>query len=187
MKAKIVISVIAAACVSAAIAQDERIAPKTPPAKPPATELVAPPADATASEDVLVPALKAIIIVPSIADVKPEGVPGATGVQVLGPEFLRRPDFERVLAPYLGQAMSLSKIKKMQRDVILFCRAADHPVIDAFYPEQDSSEGIIQMAVLEGKVGKITVLNEGEKHFKDDVFTNAVRLHRGGFILESQL
>ena len=187
MKAKIVISVIAAVYVAAAFAQDERIAPKTPPAKPPASEIVPPPADTAASEDILVPPLKAIIIVSALSDVKPEGVPGATGVKIIGPEFLRRADFEQLLTPYLGQAMSLAKIKQMQREVILFCRAADHPVIDAFYPEQDSTEGIIQMAVLEGKVGKITVLNEGERHFKDDVFTNAVRLQRGGFILESQL
>ena len=94
-----------------ASAQDERIAPKTPPAKPPATDIAQPPADAAASEDILVPPLKAIIIVSNLDAVKPEGVPGAQGVQVLGPDFLKRPDFEAVLTPYLGQAMSLSKIK----------------------------------------------------------------------------
>jgi hemolysin activation/secretion protein len=186
MKTRILICGVAACCLCAS-AQDERIAPKTPPAKPPATTITETPADAVASEEVLVPPLKAIIIVPSLAAVKPEGAPGAQGVQVLGPDFLKRPDFEALLAPYLGQSLSLSKIKKLQRDVILFCRAMDHPVIDAFYPEQDSTEGVIQMAVLEGKVGTITVQNEGTKWFQDSVFTKGVRLHSGGYILESQL
>jgi hemolysin activation/secretion protein len=186
MKTRILIGGVAAVCLCAS-AQDQRIAPKTPPAKPPATAIAETPVDAAASEEVLVPPLKAIIIVPSLDAVKPEGVPGAQGVQVLGPDFLKRPDFESLLTPYLGQSLSLSKIKKLQRDVILFCRQMDHPVIDAFYPEQDSTEGIIQMAVLEGKVGNITVQNEGIKWFPDSVFTNGVRLQRGGYILESQL
>src|SRR5215204_1055035 len=119
MKARILICGLTAVFICAS-AQDQRIAPKTPPAKPPAAALVETPADATASEEVLVPSLKAVIIVPSLEAVKPEGLPGAQGVQVLGPEFLKRPDFERLLTPYLGQPMSLSKIKKLQRDVILF-------------------------------------------------------------------
>jgi hemolysin activation/secretion protein len=187
MKVKTVICGVVAMAWVCASAQDQRIAPKTPPPKAPAEAIITPPADAAASEEVLVPSLKAIVVVPSLDLIKPEGVPGAQGVQVVGPEFLKRPDFERLLTPYLGQPMSLSKIKKLQRDVILFCRQMDHPVIDAFYPEQDSTEGVIQMAVLEGKVGRITVQNEGDKWFQDSVFTEAVRLHPGGYILESQL
>lgn len=187
MKHTIIIYVGLAAwnCV---LAQDfDKIAPKTPPAKPPAAELVEPPPAVEASEEVLVPPLKAIIVVPSVDDVKFEGVPDAQGVQVRGPDFLRTPEFERLLARYLGQAMSRSKILQMQREVILFCRQKDHPVIDAFYPEQNSSEGVIQMAVLEGIVGNITVSNPGEKYFPDRLFTNAVRLPEGRYILESQL
>jgi hemolysin activation/secretion protein len=185
MKAKILIWAIAAICASAS-AQDERIAPKTPPAKPPADELGMTEAEKAAPDDPLF-TLQAIIVYPSLTDVKGEGVPGAKGVQIHGPEFLRTPEFEAFLSVYLGQPMSLRKIYRLQREVILYCRKMDHPIIDVFYPEQDSTQGLIQMVVLEGKVGKIIVNNPEPQHFPDSRFTNNVTVKPGSYVLESQL
>src|SRR5881409_771013 len=96
---QICVAVVACACASA---QDfDKTAPKAPPAKPPAVQVGAAPADAAASEEILVPALKAIVVVPTIEAVKFEGLPDAKGIQVQGPAFLRVPEFERLLTPYL--------------------------------------------------------------------------------------
>lgn len=188
MKNKILICAAATALAGAASAQDQRIAPKTPPAKASTGQFVhETEREAAASDEVVIPSLKAILVFPSREQIQPAGVPGATGIKVHGPEFLRTPEFEKLLASYLGQPMSFRKIYKLQREVIVYCRQKDHPIIDAFYPEQDSTDGVIQMAVLEGKVGRITVNNQGIKHFPDSRFTDAVRVRPGGYILESQL
>jgi hemolysin activation/secretion protein len=187
MKHTILIYAALMSCLCVSAQDFDKVAPKTPPAKPPTEQLTSAPAETAASEEILVPPLKAIVVVPSEKDVKFEGLPDAKGIVVKGPDFLKVPSFEQLLTPYLGQAMSLAKIKKMQREVILFCRKMDHPVIDVFYPEQDSSAGVIQMAVLEGKVGRITVENEGTRFFQDKIFTDALRLQHGGYIRESQL
>src|SRR5688572_8904479 len=115
MKAKILIWAVAAACASAS-AQDQRIAPKTPPVKAPATELGVTKAEAAASDEVLF-TLEALLVFPSVADIKSEGVPGAKGVQIKGPEFLRTPEFEAFLTGYIGQPMSERKIYRLQREV----------------------------------------------------------------------
>jgi hemolysin activation/secretion protein len=186
MKAKILIWALVAACTPL-FAQDERIAPKTPPPKPPAPEVGVSKEEAEASDEIVVPPLQAIVIVPALDQVKDEGLPGAKGIQVVGPEFLRTPEFEALLTPYLGQPMSFRKIYRLQREVILFCRQKDHPIIDVFYKEQDSTQGVIQMAVLEGQVGRITVHNPGPQYFPDSRFTDAIRVRPDEYVLESRL
>ena len=186
MKAKILTWVTVVACATA-LAQDERIAPKTPAPKKPAAEIGMTEAEAKASDEIVVPPLQAIVIVPAVDQIKPEGLPEAKGIEVRGPDFLRTPEFEQLLTPYLGQPMSLRKVYRLQREVILFCRQQDHPIIDAFYPEQDSTRGVIQMVVLEGKVGRVTVNNPDPKYFPDSRFIDAIRVRPDENVLESEL
>src|SRR5258706_1950805 len=173
-----------------AFAQDwRRIAPKTPAPKPPLSELPKPSTEAAtpATEQVIITNLNGLVIVPSLSAIKPEGIPGVSGLQIQGPSFLRVPDFQKIVKPYFGQVMSFSKIKKLQRDIILFCRAKDHPVIDVFLPEQDPVGGVIQMAVLEGRLGKIVVTNEPPVWFDHRLIRQGIRLRPGDPIRESRL
>src|SRR5438067_1616144 len=86
-----------------------------------------------------------------------KGVTGIHGVVVRGPDFLRGADFKALLNKYLGTQLTFGTngtLAAMQRDIIRYCRAEGHLVVDVFFPEQDVLEGTIQIVVIEGKIGK---------------------------------
>jgi hemolysin activation/secretion protein len=131
--------------------------------------------------------IRGIVVVSKLEDVNTAGVSGIKGVVVKGPDFLRRPDFEKLLSQHLGSALTETSLAAMQTNVIRYCRARGHLVVDVFYREQDIVEGTIQVAVLEGKVGKITVANEGRKWFSDSLILREVSLKPGDVVIEKKL
>lgn len=192
MKSIIKWGLVLGLALTTAWAQDyEKVAPKTPPRKTGNKPIAAPPARpgmvSGATEEVLVPKLNGLVVLSSPSELDPRGQRGITGLQLHGPEFLQGKGFEAIVAPYFGQAMSMSKIKGMQRDIILYCRAKDHPVIDVILPEQEIVDGVIQLVVMEGKVGKVEVKNEGKKWFADAFIASRIRLHPGDSIRQSKL
>ena len=124
--------------LTVACGQDyKRIEPKTPKkTAPPAQVPQAGAPEISGSDETVIPKLNGLVILGSTNDYNPNGISGVTGLQVRGPEVLKKADFPSVVAPYLGQPMSERKIKMLQRDIIVYCRSKDHPVIDAYYPVQ---------------------------------------------------
>jgi hemolysin activation/secretion protein len=131
--------------------------------------------------------IKAILVVPRAQDVAPAGVAGVHGIEVRGPEFLNHDDFKKLLSHYLGTSLTKESLDRMQVDIIKYCRARGHLVVDAFLREQDILEGTIQVAVIEGKVGKVTVENPGHKWFSDELILHGVRLKPGDAVIEDRL
>ncbi|MEI7730168.1 MAG: ShlB/FhaC/HecB family hemolysin secretion/activation protein [Verrucomicrobiota bacterium] len=132
--------------------------------------------------------LKSIVIVASPAKVVTAGRKDLKpGVTVEGPDFLKYQwDFVKALKPYLGKPLSEQSLYAMQRDIILYCRAKDHPVVDVFLAVQEIEDSI-QIAVIEGKVGAVIVNNEGKKWFSDKFIKNNNHLKPGSSISERRL
>ena len=125
-----------------------------------------------------------------ISNVNGQGVSGIHGVVVRGPDFLRGADFQSTLAKFLGNPLTTGPngtLADMQRDIIRYCRAKGHLVVDVFYPEQDVIENTIQIVVIEGKIGKIRVDNPGHKWFSDSVILRNVSLKPGDTITSDAL
>jgi hemolysin activation/secretion protein len=131
--------------------------------------------------------LRGIVVVPNLEDVNTAGISGVQGVVVKGPDFLRRPDFQKLMSQYLGSALTEASLASMQTNIIKYCRDRGHLVVDVFYREQDIVDGTIQVAVLEGKVGKVAVANEGRKWFSDSVVMRQVGLKPGDVVIEREL
>lgn len=167
----------------------ERNAPKVPKsgAAPASLSSPAPAADATAGDAVIVPQLKGVVIVDKAKTINPAGARGVTGLKVGGPDYLLDKDFAQVVVPYLGKPLTNRRLTELQRDIILFCRQKDHPVVDVLFEEQEIVDGVVQITVLDGKLGKVTIKNEGEQWFKDKFILGSIRLREGDSLQESKL
>ena len=171
-------------------ALDERLAPKTPPRKGGKTKLPEPPASPQPSaeeEAPLADKLNGLLILRSKDEIKREGVENVAGLQISDIALIRGPEFAKQLQPYFGKPVSLRTLKEMQRKIVLFCREHDRPLVDVIVPNQEVKNGVVQMVLIEGRLGNITVKNEGTKWFKDEVITRGIRAASGDLIREKQL
>jgi hemolysin activation/secretion protein len=124
----------------------------------------------------LIPKLNGLIIVGSDSEVKKEGVPAMTGLEVRNVPLLKGKDFPAVVAPYLGQPMSQNKIKDLEDDIVLYCRGKNHPLVDVILLDQSVNNGVLQLWLLEGKIGKVTIQHEGRKWFNDEQILSQIQL-----------
>lgn len=127
-------------------------------------------------DELTIPKLNGVIIVKSEGEVKKEGAPATTGLVVRDIPLLQGKDFAAVVAPYLGQPMSENKIRDLEDDIVLYCRSKNRPLVDVILLDQAIQNGVIQLWLLEGKVGRVIVENEGHKWFKDAFILSEIRL-----------
>lgn len=171
----------------AAYAQDfERVAPKlVPNAKTGQTTLpgsTLPTVDADSR--VILKKLRGVVILDRMEEVKLHGVT-TTGLKPSAQEITRRPEFAALIAPHLGQPLTMGGLQAIVREVIVHFREHDRPVVDVIVPEQDITTGTVQLVVLEGKVGQVRA--EGMKWFSGKYIESAVRAHPGEPIAASAL
>jgi len=162
-----------------AMAQDwERVAPKQPPANPPAEAPALPaPAPAVPAGDSVVTAdLKGLLFVPAGSDVR-RGGSDRRGVAATGLDIPDDPAFRATLESRLGRPLTLDGLNEVVRATVLWFREHDRPLVDIVVPEQDVTSGTIQIVVVEFRVGAVAA--EGNRWFSDDLLTSQIRTRPG--------
>ncbi|MBT6485920.1 MAG: ShlB/FhaC/HecB family hemolysin secretion/activation protein, partial [Planctomycetaceae bacterium] len=137
----------------------ERYRPKLPSNLEGESKLPDKPAEATGDPKILVEELKGVIFVDH-QDKVVKGAVDASGVQVRsdgGLQMLQTLCFQSVVEPYLGEPISLLRLNELVRDVIVFYRTNDQPVVDVSIPEQDVTDGVVQIVVTEGRIGEVRI------------------------------
>lgn len=162
----------------------EQVAPKTPPTSTATVTLpdaagVTAQADAARLDEVLVPALRGLVFLGDRTRLQPNGV-SVADVTVDNLPFIDRPDFIAAMRRYLGQPLTVRQINALTRDVVLYFRTRQRPIVDVFVPEQNVSSGTLQLLVIEGRLGRVDV--EGNKHFAREALVGAIRSQRGEVI-----
>ncbi len=123
--------------------------------------------------------LRGVIIVKTKDEIDLSGAAPMHGLEVRGIPLLNEGDFQDVVAPYLGRPLTIGTLKNLQRDIILYCRFKNRPLVDVILPEQAVENGVIQLWFLEGKVGRVSVERTGKEWFKDKLILDQVRLRPG--------
>jgi len=170
----------------------EQVAPQTPvapgdPSKPkvsieePAAKTT--PTDAEAAQQLL-PELKGLVFVSSVAGVKMNGVTQA-GLDVAVVPLLDTPEFREKITPYLGKPLTMGGLKQITREAVIALRAANRPVVDVAVPQQAIDTGTIQLVVIEGTLGQVRV--EGNRWFSSEKIAREVRIAPGQPIAGSGL
>lgn len=142
----------------------------TPPAQPDSTRLLR--------------SLKALVFIDSSKLVKTNGLK-ASGLVTNSLPLLEQPDFKALAEPYLGKPLTLGALNELVRKVVIYYRDHDHPVVDVVVPEQDITNGVVQLVVVEGRVG--TVKASGNRWFSSRTIEGQVRLHPGDQISAKRL
>ncbi len=176
--------VLAVGCALAGTlhAQDfRRVAPKETPQKSetprvPQGDL---PASPPAPADVLIPALRGVVLWASPAEVKTVSA-NVRGLQRNDVDVPALGEFEKLVAKQVGQPLSLASLHEFVRAVIVHYRAHNLPVVDVSVPPQDITSGVLQLVVVESRVGVVRA--EGNRWFRDWLITGPVCLRGGGRI-----
>ena len=158
------------------------------------------PASGADQSEQIAEVLRGIVVVPGLGTnyIIDTGVTGVKGVVVKGPEFLRNRGFQKLLARDLGRKLTVASLRQTQTNIINYCRKGGHLLIDVVYPQQEVTDGTIQIAVLEGRIDRVTVANTAfswfgasiitnRAWFKNSIITNQVRLKPGEVVKEQRL
>jgi len=157
----------------------QQVAPSMPPSNPPAHIAVAPPKNGRgASADVVVAKrLAGVRFVSSVREVQAEGFRGRQPIDPGDVKFAAQPDFAPIVLPFIGQPFTIGSLDKLTSAVVVYYRNHDRPIVNVFAPQQNITNGYVQIVVVEGHVGEVAA--KGAKYFPNDDFRNDLRLHAG--------
>ncbi len=110
----------------------------------------------------------------------PAGDPVSIDPAVLAPEGLRD-----MLEGYLKQPVSMGLLKEIGGNIILAYRDTDFPLVDVYYPEQNITQGYLQIVVREGLFSVARV--EGAKHSNPDYLLGQLRIESGDRIARKEI
>lgn len=176
LKQRFAVWLVLSVLVHGVMAQDyEKVKPKELPPAPPQTELPvpAPKGPGEAADRVLIPALKDVLVARKITEGKAaETLPTDAELQELA-------------KPYIGKPLTKRSLDNLIQQIIRFYRSKNLPVVNVLVPEQDLSEGVLSLAIIEGELGEVRA--EGNRWFRSGALTSQVRLWPGDVILQNRL
>jgi len=73
--------------------------------------------------------------------------------------------------------MRVSDLNRLTQTIVLEYNRMGRPVVDAITPEQDVTHGVVQVVILEGKVGRIII--DGNREFSTQLLGGKLRLRAG--------
>ncbi len=92
---------------------------------------------------------------------------------------------KQVFLKFYGKPLSKETLVELKRALIDYYRDHGRPVMTVDIPEQDITDGVVQMVVTEGKVGRVIV--QGNKWFSSKELSKQIRLKPGDSINSQKL
>jgi Hemolysin activation/secretion protein len=121
--------------------------------------------------------IQGIVIVKTRGEIQDAGAPATKGLLVKDIPILSQPEFTQMIETrFLGKVLTENTVRDLEDAIILYCRGKGRLLVDVIMPVQNIENGVLQVWFLEGKVGNITVKNEGHKWFQDQFIKSSVRL-----------
>jgi len=183
----LLLAVLALACAAAvpSLARGQDLRKLEPAPVPPQVEvpaggpLQAPPAPVLPGQDerVLVDELRGLVFVDRSDAVAPQAAVPPGRVDVSRLPRLQTPAFQKLVQPYLGQPVSMAALNRLVVAIYAYYQQIDLPFVSVTFPEQDITNGVVQLLVVEGALGRLRV--EGATWFSERQYLSAIRLRPG--------
>ena len=160
---------------------------------PPAADAPSPPPPTAQPADFRqVPMIRGIVIINSLKEFNPDGVPLRSGLTVTNNPLLETAQFERLTSRFMSQPMNEAKMRELQREIILYYRQHDRPLVDVLYPEQDVSNGMLQIILIEGRLKDLKVQDKQGKPYTNGwsgvkFVQDSIQLRTNDVIAESKI
>lgn len=97
---------------------------------------------------------------------EPEETFMVAGFRFVGNDSVPTADLDRLLSPYVNQPCTLSTLAQAANYVTANYRQRGLVVAKAYLPAQEITDGIVEIMVVEGKIGKITV--DGNTNYSEN-------------------
>ncbi|HZX33030.1 MAG TPA: ShlB/FhaC/HecB family hemolysin secretion/activation protein [Rhodocyclaceae bacterium] len=82
------------------------------------------------------------------------------GFRIQGARAFSDSELQALLASGVGQQLTLAKIHALAQNLTRHYREAGYPLARAYLPAQEIREGIVEVAILEGRLGRRSVRNQ---------------------------
>ncbi len=109
--------------------------------------------------------IKGIKIVGSLKEFNPDGVPLKPGLDVGNDALMKRKDFAKVVGKFISKPLNEARMRELQKEIILYYRRHNRPLIDVLYPEQDVSNGMLQIILIQGKLKAVVIQDADGKPY----------------------
>lgn len=129
-------------------------------------------------EDVILPALRGLVFVPSNDAVRADPPMPATGYDTTGWPVLQNAFFDRIIRPYLGQPVSVESLDRLTTGLRYYLAMMGRPFSVVFIPPQDVTGGVVQVVLLLA-VADQEVAVEGGAYFSEQQYRSLIRQHAG--------
>jgi len=117
--------------------------------------------------------------------VRVDDPPAIRGVVVADSGLVVPEEVKAALVDFVGGPLSLRAINEMNRAAVLAYREGGLPIVDVAFPEQNVSGGVLQMVVVVGRAGEISV--EGNRWFDDEIYLRSFRTLPSAIIYEEPI
>ena len=84
-------------------------------------------------------------------------------IKVTGSTIFKQQDFQQIYASYLGKKVTFSDLDAISKKIEAKYKEKGYFTTSVYIPEQDINDGVIELRVAEGKMGKLNL--EGNKWF----------------------
>lgn len=158
----------------------ERVAPKPPPQLGPTATLPSPQDTHVTDDTPVLSNLKGIVLLNDAKQVRPGGWSEITGVKSEGTGLISNPKLAPRLSRFLGKAATFGTLNEICSEIVRFHRDNNRPVVDAQLPEQNVTNGVVQILVIEGRAGRI--LAEDQRWFPESRLLGGIRTQPGDTI-----
>ena len=102
--------------------------------------------------------------------------PSGEGV-VIDPRLPAPVEITAAVKPYLGREVSMALLGELGNDIVIAWRKSDYPLVDVYFPEQNITQGRIQVVVREAVLGNRSV--SGAVLTREDYVLKQFRLNAG--------
>ncbi|MDO5380591.1 MAG: ShlB/FhaC/HecB family hemolysin secretion/activation protein [Acidaminococcaceae bacterium] len=107
-------------------------------------------------------------------------------INFTSPDSIDAAAFAPLVADYVGQELTLSQLQQAADNVTAYLRSQGYTVATAFIPPQQIKDGVVEIRILLGNLGQVTVNNKSG--LADTVISSFIsRLHSGTTIKTNEL
>jgi len=163
----------------------QRVAPKPPPQSQRAAALPAPEKADFTDDTPVFDKLKGIVLLSDPKQVRASGWTDVTAIRSEGAGLISSPELSTKLTNYLGKPATFGTLQEICAEIVRFHRDNNRPVVDAQLPEQNVTNGVVQILVVEGRIGR--VLAEDQRWFSESRILGGIRSQEGDVIEANRL